>query len=108
MQTDQPREPQTKAGRRLFTDQEPMDMPESDGVTWEDVLAIEAEAAADALRERDEAVRLLGELADAVTALEQRAVASGGEFETWTEERWVTSIRDDARTFLRRFEGEPG
>lgn len=48
--TDQPREPQTKSGRRLFTDQEPMDMLESDGVTWEDVLAIEAGAAADALR----------------------------------------------------------
>jgi hypothetical protein len=39
----------TKAGRRLFTDNEPMDMTESDGVTWGDVIAIEAEARADAL-----------------------------------------------------------
>ena len=38
--------PTTAAGRRLFTDIEPMDMFESDGVTWTDVLAIEAEAAA--------------------------------------------------------------
>lgn len=37
--------PRTAAGRRLFTDNEPMDMYESDGVTWEDVVAIEAEAA---------------------------------------------------------------
>ena len=42
--------PITKAGRRLFTDNEPMDMYESDGVTWEDVCAIEAEVlAADVL-----------------------------------------------------------
>ncbi len=43
--------PTTEAGRRLFTDNEPMDMLESDAVTWGDVLAIEAEARADALRE---------------------------------------------------------
>jgi hypothetical protein len=52
-------EPTTEAGRRLFTDNEPMDMLESDGVTWDDILAIEAQARADALREAAERVRAL-------------------------------------------------
>ena len=39
-------EPRTEAGRRLFTDNDPMDMLESNGVTWADVVAIEAEALA--------------------------------------------------------------
>ncbi len=73
--------PATEAGRRLFTDNEPMDMMESNGVTWDDILAIEAEARAysmsaivsrtdeeedeyqrgraDALREAADAVELL-------------------------------------------------
>ena len=38
--------PRTEAGRRLFTDNEPMDMWESDGVTPEDIAAIEAQAIA--------------------------------------------------------------
>ncbi len=36
--------PRTRAGRRLFTDEYPMDMWESDGVTPEDIIAIENEA----------------------------------------------------------------
>jgi hypothetical protein len=40
------REPWTVAGRRLFSDVDPMDMLESNGVTWDDILAIEDEAAA--------------------------------------------------------------
>lgn len=39
------KEPRTEAGRRLFTDNEPLDMLESNGVTWADVVAIEGEAA---------------------------------------------------------------
>ena len=39
-------EPLTEAGRALFTDVEPMDMWESDGVTPGDIAAIEQEAAA--------------------------------------------------------------
>jgi hypothetical protein len=38
--------PRTKAGRRLFTDMDPMDMLESHGVTPADITAIEAEAVA--------------------------------------------------------------
>ncbi len=51
-------EPTTEAGRRLFTDMEPMDMWEST-VTPADVLAIESEARADALREAAQRVRAL-------------------------------------------------
>ena len=38
--------PTTEAGRRLFTDVDPMDMWESTGVTPDDIAAIEAEAVA--------------------------------------------------------------
>jgi hypothetical protein len=55
-------EPTTPTGRRLFTDNEPMDMMESDGVLWEDIVAIEAEARADALREAAERVLALDAL----------------------------------------------
>jgi hypothetical protein len=41
-------------------------------------------------------------LADAATALENRAVRSGGEFHVWAEERMVTEARDKARAVLRR------
>lgn len=39
-------QPSTAAGRALFTDMEPMDMLESDGVRPEDIVGIEAEAVA--------------------------------------------------------------
>jgi len=48
--------PRTQAGRRLFTDQYPMDMWESDGVLPEDIVAVENEAAA-AERERMRSMR---------------------------------------------------
>ena len=42
-------EPTTAAGRALFTDQDPMDMWESDGVTPADIVRVEADARAAAL-----------------------------------------------------------
>lgn len=52
---------------------------------------------------RQEAVRLreaLERLADAATALENRAIRSGGEFHAWVEERMLTEARDEARRIL--------
>lgn len=49
--------PRTKAGVRLFTDMEPMDMLESDGVTPEDILAVEGETLAEVLDEVERVVR---------------------------------------------------
>ena len=63
--TEHPAAPATEAGRRLFTDNEPMDMWESDGVTWEDITAVEAEARAAARKEvLDEAKELLDSVDD--------------------------------------------
>src|SRR3990170_1731595 len=38
--------PRTETGKRLFTDNDPMDMWESDGVTPDDIAAVEDEAVA--------------------------------------------------------------
>jgi hypothetical protein len=49
-----------------------------------------------------EALDVLSNLVDAVTALENRSIRSGGEFHVWAEERMVTEARDEARAYLAR------
>lgn len=44
----------------------------------------------------------LQQLADAATALENRAIRSSGEFHVWAEERMLTDARDEAREALAR------
>ena len=48
----------------------------------------------------------LDALAHAVTALENRSIASAGEFHVWAEERLVTEARDEAQRVLRRIRTE--
>jgi hypothetical protein len=64
--------------------------------------AVLAVYAANRLPDYEAAVDALEALADAATALENRAIRSGGEFHVWAEERMVTEVRDEARAILRR------
>ena len=83
-------EPQTKAGRALFTDVEPMDMWESDGVTPGDIAAIEQEAAA------AERARLISPFATA------------GEYEAWfrdSEARAASAVAAERTRLTEMVEG---
>jgi hypothetical protein len=78
-------EPRTPTGRHLFTDVEPMDMWESDGVTPADILAIEAEAVADLRAELAAAVRGL-----AGTGMRGSGWGANAEHIVWTGDDQVS------------------
>jgi hypothetical protein len=91
MTTDdtRPPVPSTPTGRQLFTDMEPMDLWESDGVLPEDIIAIETEAAA---AERARHAALVAAVDEAIPVLESIAMR---------DDPMAANMAEDAAVALR-------